>query len=314
MGLSVPYSRCSMTSLTTVTLLITWLGQADLQAWRGTWGFRPPVNTLRSSPYSIPSPEPEPEPSFPRFRNIYKPRFRRPFAEPEPEPLSRARFAGSFTRRFFDARVKPEVKVNPLPESELLLGQRFLSLPPRRLENEPLIEDSAVSLPAKRPETEPPKEQRSLSIPADISLNRIFSDRPPPSTPSPSPPPPPPPPPPPSPPLPAAVWNVDTELFEIVPAVPGRETIRELRVTKHVEDEEEFSAEFIALPGVPLYDEADRSRDVDFEDLDNDNDIVYEYLDIINCDFECVRKLCRSEDEQCADSCYQFCSRNSPSG
>ena len=84
--------------------------------------------------------------------------------------------------------------------------------------------------------------------------------------------------------------------------------------SQHVEDEEEFSAEFIALPAVPLYDEADRSRDVDFEDLDNDNDIIYEYLDIINCDFECVRKLCRSEDAQCADSCYQSCSRNRSSG
>ena len=107
-----------------------------------------------------------------------------------------------------------------------------------------------------------------------------------------------------------SVWNVDTELFEIVPAVPDLEPVGEVRVPKNVEEEEEFGPQFIALPAVPMFEDSERSRGLDFEDVDNDNVIYEEYLDIINCEFDCVTKFCSSGDERCSDDCYQFCSRN----
>ena len=202
-------------------------------------------------------------------RRIFSPTFSSPFAEPEPEPepSTRARFGGSFSRRFFDARVRAPVKPRP-----------------------PALAESVERKPADiiLEELEPAIEQRSLALPLqDFPVNNIlFSD----------PPPPPPPPPPPA----SNIWNVDTELFQIVPAVPGRE------ITEDVDNQPKF----LALLAVPDREERDRSRVVSLEDLD-DNDVNdEEYLEIINCDFDCVTKLCQSDDEQCIDQCYQFCSRN----
>merc|ERR1711874_878381 len=221
-------------------------------------------------------------------RRIFSPTFSSPFAEPEPEPepSSRARFGGSFSRRFFDARVaapvKPRPPVPPSPPSPPSLP----SPPPP-----PAIAESVEVKPAETlQESEPVIEQRSLALPLqDFPVNNIiFAD----------PPPPPPPPPPPS-----SIWNVDTEIFQIVPAVPGRE----IRVTEDLESQSQ--PKFIALLAVPDHSETDRSR------LDSSGDVGNEisneeYLDIINCDFDCVTKLCQSDDEQCIDSCYQYCSRN----
>merc|ERR1711874_436169 len=221
-------------------------------------------------------------------RRIFSPTFSSPFAEPEPEPepSSRARFGGSFSRRFFDARVaapvKPRPPVPPSPPSPPSLP----SPPPP-----PAIAESVEVKPAETlQESEPVIEQRSLALPLqDFPVNNIiFSD----------PPPPPPPPPPPS-----NIWNVDTELFQIVPAVPGREVL--------LPEEVDNQPKFIALLAVPDQQERDRSQVASLEYLDDNDDFDNEdYLEIINCDFDCVTKLCQSEDEQCIDQCYQFCSRN----
>merc|ERR1719361_1962287 len=100
-----------MTTVTTTLILITGLGHTHAQAFRGRWGFRSSWNNFRS-PFSLPLAEPEPEPFR---RRIFSPTFSSPFAEPEPEPepSSRARFGGSFSRRFFDARVRAPLKPRP---------------------------------------------------------------------------------------------------------------------------------------------------------------------------------------------------------
>ena len=64
-------------------------------------------------------------------------------------------------------------------------------------------------------------------------------------------------------------------------------------------------AQFIALLAVPDQRETERSGSSPANEINNE-----EYLEIINCDFDCVTKLCQSDDEQCIDQCYQFCSRN----
>merc|ERR1712087_499661 len=102
----------AMTTVTTTLLLLAGLSHSHSQAYRGRWGFRSSWNNFRS-PFSLPRPEPEPEPFR---RRIFSPTFSSPFAEPEPEPepSSRARFGGSFSRRFFDARVRtPVVSARP---------------------------------------------------------------------------------------------------------------------------------------------------------------------------------------------------------
>jgi len=89
--------------------------------------------------------------------------------------------------------------------------------------------------------------------------------------------------------------------------VPGLERIREVRVTKDVEDEEELRPQFIALPAVPRNEEKERSRGRELDNNDIKLEEYEEHLDIINCEFDCVTKFCPSDEEQCSDDCYQFC-------
>merc|ERR1712228_565586 len=101
-----------------------------------------------------------------------------PFAEPEPEPepSSRARFGGSFSRRFFDGRTRTPATARP--------------------QAPPVITAASVKPADTLLEAEQPKiQQRSLALPLeDFPVNNIiFAD-----------PPPPPPPPPPS----SNIWNV----------------------------------------------------------------------------------------------------------
>ena len=220
-------------------------------------------------------------------RRIFSPTFSSPFAEPEPEPepSSRARFGGSFSRRFFDARVRsPVVAARPTVA--------------------PAITASEEEKPAEPLEVSEPSviQPRSLAQPRpDFPVNNIiFSDSPPPPGP--------PPPPPPPAAAPSNIWNVDRELFQIVPAVPGREVAS---LTEEVDPQPQ--PQFVALLAVPDQVETERSRGGSSEGLGEEiGDISdnQEYLEIINCDFDCVTKLCQPDDEQCVDQCYQFCSRN----
>merc|ERR1711997_515390 len=138
----------AMTTITTTLILLAGLSHSHSQAYRGRWGFRPSWNNFRS-PFSLPRPEPEPEPFR---RRIFSPTFSSPFAEPEPEPepSSRARFGGSFSRRFFDARVRAPVKARPPaaiapPE----ITESVEVKPPETLleESEPVIKQRSLALP-----------------------------------------------------------------------------------------------------------------------------------------------------------------------
>merc|ERR1712083_249264 len=208
-----------------------------------------------------------------KFRSPYS----LPLAEPEPEP-SFPRFRKIFKSSFSGPYPEPE----PEPSIRARIGgsfsRRFFEAQRPRVQVKP-----SPSPPQKVMEVEPAEilvsepliEQRSLSqIPGSVIDNVILSQPPP-----------------------LPVWNVDTDLFEIVPAVPGKEP----------EEEEVVDARFLALPAVPDYEETVRSSELDFEDLDN-NVNYEEYLDIINCDFDCVKKFCSDEDAECEDNCYKSCS------
>jgi len=240
-------------------------GDGNPFSWfRGGWGLggQRTWAGLRSN-LRVPQAEPEPEPSFGRrFFNpgfvSPEPTYRQPFPEPfsipepepepEPEPIIR-RFGGFFS--------------DPPVQNFIETQEPSLNLLPFSAESPPPTESNPP--PSNPPPNPPPPSPPQSSGPSLRSLEpeffvqELFEP---------------------------SVWNVDENLFEIVPAVPYKEESRSLKIV-------EVSQDLPSLQNI-------QSTSNDYE----------EFYDLLSCEFDCVTKFCNlKKNQNCEEKCKNICNQ-----
>merc|ERR1712106_514451 len=224
-----------------------------------------------------------------------------PFAEPEPEPEP---FTRRLSRRLIDRRRTIQNKIQNMvitttTTPTLTTTQRLstVTTPPRTIlpeRRKNLLKLLDESFPTSAP-TE------------DLQLDEIFSES---SAPNP--------------------WTIDTAQFEIVPAVPSKETPDILRVAKELSKDNRKEKDvytiapvlrqFSPVPAVPDVttspDDGLVRQPKNTQDLSDNIDNSLEKQKDVNkkgmCAERCVQQFCLSEEDlsmfsTCVDKCKTFC-------